>query len=478
MPGSVGANPTDKNIVVFGAGQAGLAAAWKLAKAGANVQVIEKQDIIGGMCATIEKNGYLFDYGGHRFITKRQDIIDEIQKLMGPEFRPGLRITQYLLWGKRLNYPLELGDLVRKVNPFISATCLADYLWTSLKGRFAKLPEDNFEDWVVKRFGRRLYDIFFGQYTAKIWGIPPRRISKEWAAQRISILSLGSAIKQLLFKPKEDPRTYTRVYYYCDHGIGRIAERMAEEVTSHGGVVHLGAKASKVKLTDGLVSSVVYRRNGEEVEVPCDWLVSTIPITDLVQMMEPQAPPDVIESARKLRYRAIAFVFMTLDQEKVSDNDALYVPEPKYVFFRIEQYKYWSALMVPSPDKTSLCLEVSCFKGDEVWNAPDEHIYKQCVDGLKEARLIADESVITDYFIHRLDYVYPVFEIGYEDHAKRVREYVDSIPNLLSYGRQGYYQYIHMHHVIAKGFQAADHILNGSPREEIQKVGSEEEYFG
>jgi len=154
------------------------------------------------------------------------------------------------------------------------------------------------------------------------------------------------------------------------------------------------------------------------------------------------------------------------------------VPEPKYVFFRIEQYKYWSALMVPSPDKTSLCLEVSCFKGDEVWNAPDEHIYKQCVDGLKEARLIADESVITDYFIHRLDYVYPVFEIGYEDHAKRVREYVDSIPNLLSYGRQGYYQYIHMHHVIAKGFQAADHILNGSPREEIQKVGSEEEYFG
>lgn len=468
----------DKRVVVLGGGLAGLSAAWKLAEAGVPVQVIEKEEIPGGMSATIRKDGYLFDYGGHRFITKRQDIIDEIQQLMGPEFRPGIRQTQYLLWGKRLNYPLELGNLVRNVSPWVSARCLLDYAWTGLKEKIAPMPEDSFEAWVVKRFGRHLYDIFFGQYTAKMWGIPPSTISRDWAAQRISILSLGDAVRQLIFKPKEDPRTYTKQYYYCDHGIGQIAEKMTEVITANGGTVHFSSEVKRIDVRYGQVESVTFSRNGEETVLPCDAVLNTIPVTDVVKMIAPAAPTGAVESAAKLRYRGIAFLFMTLDQEQVSDNDALYVPEPRYVFFRIEQYKYWSMKMVPSPDKTSLCLEVSCFKDDETWNAPDEEIYSKCVEGLKYAGLIADENVITDYFVRRLDYVYPVFEIGYQDHAQRVRDYVDSIPNLISYGRQGYYQYIHMHHVIAKGFQAADHILTGSDRAEIQRVGTEEEYFG
>jgi len=467
-----------KGIVVLGGGLAGLSAAWKLAEAGVPVRVIEKEAIPGGMCATIQKDGYRFDYGGHRFITKRKDVLEEIQKLMGPEFRPGYRITQYLLWGKRLNYPLELGDLVRKVSPWVSASCLLDYAWTSVKAKFVELPEDNFEAWVTKRFGRRLYDIFFGQYTAKIWGLPPSRISKDWAAQRISIVSLGDAVRQLIFKPKEDPRTYTRTYYYCDLGIGRIAERMTERIEATGGTVSLSTEVTGLELRNGRIESVIVSADGSEQRVPCDMVISTIPITDAVRMMDPAPPAEALDSARKLRYRAVAFVFMTLDQEKVSDNDALYVPEPKYVFFRIEQYKFWSTKMVPSPDKTSLCLEVSCFKGDELWQMPDERLFRQCVDGLKEAGLLQDERVITDYFVRRLDYVYPVFEIGYQEHAERLRQYVDSIPNLISYGRQGYYQYIHMHHVIAKGLQAANHILTGSDRAEIQRVGTEEEYFG
>ena len=468
----------NRSIVVLGGGLAGLAAAWKLSEAGVPVQVFEKEDIPGGMCATIERNGYLFDYGGHRFITKRADIIEEIQRLMGPEFRPGVRQTQYLLWGKRLNYPLELGNLIRNVSPIISARCLMDYTWTRLRDKISSLPEDNFETWVVKRFGRTLYDIFFGQYTAKIWGIPPSRISRDWAAQRISILNLGDAVKQLFFKPKEDPRTYTRTYYYCDHGIGKIAERMVETINRNGGEVHLNSPVKRLNMRDGCVESVTVIRDGHETTYPCEVVLNTIPITDAVKFMHPSAPDSVLESAGKLRYRAVVFLFMTLDQEKVSDNDALYVPEPRYIFFRIEQYKYWSIKMVPSPDVTSLCLEISCFKNDEVWNTPDEVLFAKSIDGLKHAGLIEDEKVVTDYFVRRLDYVYPVFEIGYHEHAQRVRDYVDSIPNLISYGRQGYYQYIHMHHVIAKGFQAADHVLTGSDRAEIQRVGTEEEYFG
>ncbi len=279
-------------------------------------------------------------------------------------------------------------------------------------------------------------------------------------------------------KPKNDPRTYTKTYYYCDLGIGRIAERMTECIERSGGSVSFSSEVKWLNMKNGNVQSVVVRRNGDEVNVPCDTVVSTIPITDVAAIMNPAPPAAVMESARKLRYRAIAFLFIMFDQEKISDNDALYVPEPKYVFFRIEQYKYWSIYMVPSPDKTSLCLEISCFRDDAIWNTPDEVRFRRGVEGLRQAGLLEDERTITDYFVRRMDHVYPVFEIGYEEHAQTLRLYVDSIPNLVSYGRQGYYQYIHMHHVIAKGFQAADSILTGSDRAAIQRVGMEEEYFG
>ncbi len=192
-----------QGIIVLGGGLAGLSAAWKLADSGAAVRVIEREDIPGGMSATIAHNGYRFDFGGHRFITKRKDVLEEIQRLMGGEFRPGYRRTRYLLWGKRLNYPLELGNLVRNVSPAVSARCLLDYLWARAKAGVMDIPEDSFEDWVVKRFGRHLYDIFFGQYTAKIWGIPPSTISKDWAAQRISLVNLGDAVRQARYEAQE-----------------------------------------------------------------------------------------------------------------------------------------------------------------------------------------------------------------------------------------------------------------------------------
>ncbi|MGD1018436.1 MAG: FAD-dependent oxidoreductase [Verrucomicrobiia bacterium] len=467
-----------KRVVIAGAGLAGLSAAWKLSEAGVSVQVVELEDAVGGLAATIGKDGYLFDFGGHRFITKRQEILDEIQQLMGDEFRPGVRKTQYLLWGKRLNYPLELGNLLRSINPLISAKCLLDYFWTSLKGKFTTLPEDSFESWVTKRFGRHLYEIFFGQYTTKIWGIPPSQLSRDWAAQRISIINLWDALRQLVWKPKHDPRTYTTKYYYCEYGIGSIANRMAEKIQGNGGIITLSTSLRQVNMADGRVVSAVVDSGGQTVELPCDYFLSTIPLTDLVRILKPSAPEKIVASANALRHRGVVFVFLTLDQEKVTDNDALYVPEPQYPFFRIEQFKFWSMKMVPSPDKTSLCLEISCFKNDEVWNAPDEWLYARCLDGLKASGLLPNNDTVRGYFVRRKAHVYPVFEIGYQEHAVALREYVDSIPNLISYGRQGYYQYIHMHHVIAKGFQAAHHILHGSDRKEVQRVGTEEEYFG
>jgi protoporphyrinogen oxidase len=169
---------------------------------------------------------------------------------------------------------------------------------------------------------------------------------------------------------------------------------------------------------------------------------------------------------------------MIVAQSKISDNDAIYVPESQYIFFRIEQYKFWSAKMVPDPKKTSLCLEITCFKDDQLWKMADEKILARSIDDLVKAGLIKNKRVVEDYWIVRQNHVYPVFEIGYQERIKPIKNWVDQIPNLISYGRQGSYKYIHMHHVITQGFRAAEYLQGKIKKEGIFEIGTQGEYFG
>lgn len=467
-----------QKIVILGAGLAGLAAGWKLSELGHEVIVIDQKSIPGGLCGTIQYKDYLFDYGGHRFITNNQAIVAEIKELMGDDFWTNTRKTQYFLWHKYLNYPLELKDMILKVSPIISAKAMLDYFWTALKNKIKPLPEDSFEDWVVKRFGRTLYQIFFGQYTQKVWGIPPNTMDKDWASQRISLLNLWDVFKKLIFKPKDEPRTYTSTYHYCTKGIGQIADKMAEAIKYNAGQIILNAEITKVEHNGKNIIAIEYKLDDAIKKISGEWILSTVPINHLIDYMAPVAPQNVIEAKDKLRYRSIIFLNLLIDEDLITHNDALYVPEPKYFFFRIEQFKLWSKQMSPK-DKTSLSLEISCFEGDEVWQMSDKDLYEKCVEGLKEMRLIKDESKILDYFTVREGIVYPVFDIGYKEKIAIVRDYLNNLSNLIFYGRQGNFQYIHMHHVIDMGIRAAK-LIQGqlSAKSDITKIGTGKEYFG
>lgn len=467
-----------KKIVILGAGLAGLAAGWKLSEAGFEVVVIDKKNHNGGLSGTVEHNGYLFDYGGHRFITNSQEIVEEIKQLMGADFWTNTRKTQYYLWHKYLNYPLELKDMVLKVNPLVSAKAMIDYLWTALKNKIKPLPEDSFEDWVVKRFGRTLYHIFFGQYTEKVWGIPPSTMDKDWASQRISLLNLWDVFKKLIIKPKNEPRTYTSTYYYCTKGIGQIANKMADVIEKNGGKVLLNSTIGTINHDDKNITSVQFFQDGQTQTISGDWILSTMPINHFVDQLAPSAPQNVKEAVSKLKFRAIIFLNILIDEELVTKNDALYIPEPKYFFFRIEQFKLWSDKMAPS-GKTSLSLEISCFEDDDVWQMSDKQLYEKCLEGLKEMKLITDEKKIIEYFTAREGIVYPVFDIGYKEKIATVRDYMNKFENLIYYGRQGNFQYIHMHHVIDMGIRASKFIQGQlKQKSDITKVGTGKEYFG
>jgi protoporphyrinogen oxidase len=465
-----------KRVIVLGGGPAGLSAAWKLAQAGVDIQVFEASPRLGGLSATVAYRGHLFDYGGHRFLTSNEQLLAEIQHLVGEDFKLRRRRTKILFRDRLFEQPLQMGDLILHLNPLLSLTCGLDYVATRLRNRIFPMPEESFEQWVVKRFGQTLYSCFFGPYTEKVWGVPPSTISAEWASQRIMVPNLWAIVKRMILRSKATPKVFTRYYYYPEQGIGQIWTHMAKEITRYGGHVHLNSMVRQVKVEGGRVRSVLVQTPAGWQENDCDFVISSIPLPCLVKMIDPQVAQEYLAVAEEMRYRSVLFLFLLIDQEQVTDNDALYVPEPQYLFFRVEQPKFWSQTMAP-PGKTSLCLEVSCFEGDETWCASDQELCQMAIRDLKRIGLIEDGRVVRDYLVHRMPHVYPSSEVGHEEKRQKLVHYLHGIANLVPIGRQGLFRYLNMDEVIEMGFGAARNFLEQAATIDLDAIGRGDEYL-
>lgn len=193
--------------VIVGGGPCGLAAAWHLARRGAQPIVLEAEDLMGGLCATYERDGFRFDLGGHRFVSGDAELSRWVEGLLGSNLLERERRSVVLHEGRRFRYPLEATDLVRNLGLHDNAQALAGYVRARVASRLRPRQDVTFEDWVTARFGRPLYDRFFGPYTQKLWGLHPSRISADWAAERISLLNLTDVALRLagLRPPRREP---------------------------------------------------------------------------------------------------------------------------------------------------------------------------------------------------------------------------------------------------------------------------------
>lgn len=463
-----------KHAVILGAGPAGLSAAWELSKEGARVDVIEMESRVGGLCRSTKKGDYILDLGGHRFITHDDALLAQIEGLMGEELMLRQRKSTIRLQGKFFSYPLEIVDILKKMELRISLKSGLDLLMTKL-GAYRTMPDTSFENWVIKRFGRTMYDVYFGPYSYKLWGIPPDEISADWAAQRISLINITDVLLRALGRKKDMPKTYAANFLYPKKGIGQIFERISEEIEKGNGKVHLNSKVEKIILKDNHIEKIIYIHDGTEKEISGDFVISTIPIFEFILGIEPKAEDRYLSVAGAMKVRSIKFLHMMLNVEHISDNTWIYVPEEKYLFFRIQDRRNWSPTTVPG-GHNALTLEIACNKNDSIWNAPNDQIFERCIKDLEELGLIA-RHMVTGYFTEKIEYAYPVYSLDYRESVKTLCDFLSGIKDFISIGRQGLYRYNNMDHSMQMGMLTAKHILHGYPRQRIFKIAMENAPF-
>ncbi len=435
--------PGDR-VAIIGAGPGGLTAAYLLAKQGVDVTVLEGDDVVGGISRTVQYNGYRFDIGGHRFFTKIEPVEQLWHEILEDEFISVPRLSRIYYNGKFFDYPLKPWNALSGLGLINAIGIITSYVRSHLD----PYPvEENLEQWVSNRFGKRLYEIFFKTYTEKVWGIPCSEIRAEWAAQRIQSLSLASAILNAtaLNKRSSDIKTLINEFQYPRLGPGQMWEVCRDKVERMGGKVLMRHMVEAIELEAGQAVAVRVATDKGEVRVEADHVISTMPIRNLVNSFEPRPPNPVTVAADGLNYRDFLTVALILDQENLFPDNWIYIHTPGLKVGRIQNFNNWSAAMVPEAGRTCLGLEYFCFEGDGLWSSPDEELIALATSELSQLGL-GDSSRMVDGTVVRMPKAYPVYDSMYREHLDTVQRYLDRIPNLHLVGRNGLHKYNNQDH--------------------------------
>jgi protoporphyrinogen oxidase len=444
-----------KDIVIVGGGPSGLAAAYEAASQGARTVVVERLDRVGGLARTLDFDGARFDIGPHRFFTKNAEVQSLFVDVAGEDLVTVPRLTRILYNDTYFNYPLTPLNALFGVGVVASTRIFGSYVAARARRATGIERIDSFEDWVVDRFGRRLHETFFKTYTEKVWGIPCTRIGADWASQRIKGLSLSAAVVNALFKPKQKvAKTLVDEFLYPRRGAGQLYEKLAALIAASGSEVVTGARVRRIR-RDGFMARavVVDEGSGKPHEVEGGSFLVSAPLTELVAMMDPPAPPEVLQAARALRYRNHVAVNLLVDGLPFPDN-WIYVHSKEVAMARIANYANFSREMASARGLSPITVEYFTFPGDGIWDASDDVLIERAKHELARLQLVKRDQVANG-FVVRSDKAYPVIEIGYQRHISVIKAWLDQFYNLLPIGRSGMFKYNNQDHAIATGLLAA-----------------------
>jgi protoporphyrinogen oxidase len=526
----MGTNDNRKIAVIAGAGPAGLTAALELLRRTDIKPIVFESDIqVGGISKTINYRGNRMDLGGHRFFSKSEWVMrwwQEILPLAEGQADPGkaLRINYHrqardlmptrlapaasdavMLVRQRLSrifyrrrffdYPLKISATTLKNLGLVEAMQIGlSYGQAQLMGRS---PENTLEDFLVNRFGNRLYRTFFKDYTEKVWGVPCNEISAEWGAQRIKGLSITKAIAHALTTPfrnstdADQRKTETSLierFLYPKLGPGQMWEEVARRVAHLGGEVHLRQRIVGIERNGIEITAVrVQDETGSDRRVPCGHLISSMPVRHLAALLAPE-DTEVARVADRLPYRDFMTAGLLLKKMKTAStkrnhgrgngmppDNWIYIQEPDVRIGRLQIFNNWSPAMVADPETIWLGLEYFCREGDELWSMADGRFIDFAAGELEKIGMI-DRADVLDGTLVRVPKAYPAYFGEYSGFGK-VRHYLDQYPNLYPVGRNGMHRYNNQDHSMLTANSAVEAIINcGRGKADIWDINAEEEY--
>lgn len=495
--------------IIAGAGPAGLTAAYELLQR-TDIQpiVYESTDAIGGIAQTFNYRGNRIDIGGHRFFSKSARVMDWWLSILplADEAKAGSDVPEKVMlkrnrlsriFFQRAFFPYPLGITLRIahqlgwINTFLIAL-------SYLKAKWFPIGDEKFLDaFLINRFGRRLYETFFRDYTEKVWGVPCHQIPSDWGAQRIKGLSLiralSHAMRDLLssdFKKSQQARETSLItqFYYPKFGPGQLWEEVTDRVRAKGGEVHMHTRVRGVHLENGVVTRVTIEdtQTGKTEERACDYFISTMPLKHLISMMSPPAPASVEAVADGLQYRDFLTVGLLLKslhviergkqpQGAVPDN-WIYIQEGDVRVGRVQIFNNWSPHMVQDPENTVwIGLEYFVNEGGDLWVKDDRELIALGIAELEKIGFIRQADVL-DSCVLRMPKAYPAYFGSYKQ-LGLIQQYLDGIPNIFAVGRNGMHRYNNQDHSMLAAMKAVDLILSGSTqRTELWSINTEEEY--
>ena len=510
-----------KKVVIIGSGPAGLTAAYELLDKSNKyeVTVLEELNIVGGISRTVNYKGNRMDMGGHRFFSKDERVNEWWEKILpsqgslpkddkilnrtstltegGPNpdktdkvMLRRNRLSRIYFKNKFFDYPISLKFETLKNMGFLTTIEVG---FSYLKSVFFKRKEKSLEDFYINRFGKKLYSMFFENYTENLWGRHPSEISPEWGAQRVKGLSIIAIIKDMfgkVFKKKNRhiETSLIEEFKYPKLGPGELWEVVADSVKEKGGTIITEAKVTKITQKDKMIKSVTYVKDNKEITIKADYFISSMPIKDLINGMN-DVPKKINKIATNLPYRDYMTVGVLIPKLNLKNETKIktignivpdnwvYVHDKKVKMGRFQIYNNWSPYLVKDLDHTIwMGLEYFCNEGDNMWNMTDDDFASFGIEEMITMGLIDNKEDVIDYHVERVKKAYPAYFDSYE-HIEDVKKYINKIQNLYCVGRNGQHRYNNIDHSMVTSFEAVNNIINNiSNKDNIWNVNTEKEY--
>jgi protoporphyrinogen oxidase len=451
-----------KKIVIIGAGPAGMGLAVNLARRPdlkAEILLLEQETHVGGITASFEYAGLHLDHGSHRLHPATPGyLLEEIRTLLGADLREHARKGRIRLKGRFVRFPLHPPDLIRRLPPSLLLGIGRDMLARTLRPRTAE--QVSFAQVLLDALGPSLCHAFYFPYAQKLWGRPPQEIAAAQAHRRVSATGPAQMVRKVLQGLPGLKGNRAGRFFYPKQGFGRITRSMADTFERLGGKILFSTSVRGIGSGTGQGLEILTHHQAKAPgtdsrsrRLTADQVFSTLPLTQLLDMLRTETPRDVMEAGRSLSYRSMVLCYLILETDRFTPFDAHYFPENEVRLSRLSEPKNYSGCRKPK-GLTALCAEIPCWAGERVWKATDDELRDEVLGDLDRAGLPV-RCLVKAAFAKRITHAYPVCDLEYEKNLSALETYLQKIPGLVSLGRQGLFIHDNIHHAFQMAHAAS-----------------------